>query len=333
MKRIRIAAAALLFSAVLAASGCGVSKEARQDRSAGIVKMNNGEFSGAVESFRAAYNKTGKLSTGFRKDILKYLSEAEFRGGDYQGAADTYDELIRIDGGKPEYWFFRAAAEAGLGNADEARKNFASGREKGNADTPGAEIALSAIASVLEDKGDYDSLSALASDLLGSGWTNPEVYNIQGIVAADQEDDDGAAEAFQKAQEAVKDNTPAQVVAEVRRNQGALAEKQGDFEGALAIFREVLKNYGGDENLKKEIIFLKTRVGDTTEDDFSGIVEEETAESGKEPAESSSAAESTSAAESASAAESTSAAKGTSAAESTSAAKGVSAKAESSGGN
>ena len=117
MKRIRIAAAALLFSAVLAASGCGVSKEARQDRSAGIVKMNNGEFSGAVESFRAAYNKTGKLSTGFRKDVLKYLSEAEFRGGDYQGAADTYDELIRIDGGKPEYWFFRAAAEAGLGNA------------------------------------------------------------------------------------------------------------------------------------------------------------------------------------------------------------------------
>lgn len=294
MKRIRIAASALLFSAVLAASGCGVSKEARQDRSAGIVKMNNGEFSGAVESFRAAYNKTGKLSPGFRKDVLRYLSEAEFRGGDYQGAADTYDELIRIDGGRPEYWFFRAAAEAGLGNADEAKKNFASGREKGNADTPGAEIALSAIASVLEDQEDYDSLSALAGDLLGSGWTNPEVYNIQGIVAADQDDDDGAAEAFQKAQEAVTDKTPAQVAAEVRKNQGALAEKQGDFEGALAIFREVLKNYGGDANLKKEIIFLKTRVGDTTEDDFSGIVEEteaeEAAESGQETAESTSAA-------------------------------------------
>ncbi len=307
MKKIRIAAAALLLAAVFAGSGCGVSREARQDRSAGIVKMNNGEFSGAVESFRAAYSKTGKLSSGFRKDVLKYMSEAQFRGGDYQGAADTYDELIRIDGGKAEYWFFRAAAEAELGNADEAEKNFASGREKGNADTPGAEIALSAIASVLEDKGDYDSLSALADDLLGSGWTTPEVYNIQGIVAAEKEDYDGAAEAFQKAQDAVNDSTPSAVAAEVRRNQGALAEKQGDFEGALAIFREVLQNYGGDENLKKEIIFLKTRVGDTTEDDFSGITEEteaaETDESGTSAPESgSSAAGSKSAAESGSAA-------------------------------
>lgn len=292
MRKYQKIAAVLLIAGLLGTSGCGVSKEARQDRSAGIVKMNNGEFSGAAESFRAAYNKTGKLSPGFRKDVLKYLSEAEFRGGDYESAVETYDTLLEVDGDKAEYWYFRAAAEAELGNIDEAKESFENGRKKGGADTPGAETALSAIAALMESEDSYDDLSALAEDLISSGWTIPEVYNIQGVCAAEKEDYDAAAEAFANAAAAVTDSTPDQVAAEVRRNQGALAEKQGNFEEALAIFREVLENYGGDENLKKEIIFLKTRVGDTTEDDFSNITEETEISTEAESSESESGSES-----------------------------------------
>lgn len=301
----------MLAIAALTAGGCGVPKEARQYRAAGIVKMQNGDYNGAAESLEAAYKQAGHFSGAFEKDVLKYLGEAEYNKGDYAKAVETFNELIRRDGSKAVYLYFRSAANAENNDIDAARKDFDEARKKDrNAKTPGADLALAAIAHNLEESGDYDTLGSLAEGLIGDGWTNPEVYNVLGICAAEAGDYEKAGSDFDDALKACGDDTTSEVAGEIRLNQGTLAEKQGDFESALSIYREVLSTWGGDADLKKEILFLKSRVGDTTEDDFSKIVEEttEAASEGKsvesgESKENSSKAESSGAAKESSSAD------------------------------
>ena len=115
---------AVFFLGVLALcaglTGCQPSKAAKEAREAGIASLDAGDYNAAIQSFEEALEERKGSVGEFEYDILKYRGEAEYRVGDYEAAAHTYDVLIQVDGGRAEYYNLYAMALARSGDWNSA---------------------------------------------------------------------------------------------------------------------------------------------------------------------------------------------------------------------
>lgn len=244
-------------------SGCGgESKEAKEARLSGIEELNAGNYEEAIESFRKALDESDGIVGTFEKDILKYRAEAEYKLEDYQSAANTYEILADIDGGKAEYLYYKAASEAMSGQLENAKKDLAAaddkvnGKKKNNSEVSGVTLAYTALASCARDAGDGELATDCCNQAIERGISGPEIYNQLAMSEMEAGDYDSAMSHYEEAL-SLADADTALII---QQNIAVLYEKQGEFSKALENFEECQASGADTEDVKKEIRFLKSRV-------------------------------------------------------------------------
>ena len=86
--------------------------------------------------------------------------------------------------------------------------------------------------------------------------TSAELLNLLGSIYMKQEKYADAAKAFERAVIAAKGTPELQTTL---YNRAAAYEYAGDFEKAKELFIDYLNQYSGDEEARRELVFLKTR--------------------------------------------------------------------------
>lgn len=96
-------------------------------RGAGIAKMGMGSYEEAVKDFEQALNL--KDAKAFQKDVLSYKATAEYKGGNYQEAGATCEQLSQLDDSQ-ESSYLMGIVELKLDNYEGAKDAFAKAYEK-----------------------------------------------------------------------------------------------------------------------------------------------------------------------------------------------------------
>lgn len=265
---ILVVCSALLFT------GCGTKGKEREElRMSGIAKMDAGDYAGAAEDFEAAIQASSGRVGGFEIDVLKYRAEAEYKLGDYQAAAHTYDVLLEVDKEQPEYLYRAALTKALYGDAKGALDNYLTGveqeKKKPIESGFGRTDVLAAVGEACMDAGLIQEADALYNQAVKDGVAGPAVFNEMGLASMEsakamgEGDEQNAAferavEYFRQAAQAGTDKNDAAVKA-ARFNEAVVYELQRRYARALETFQAYVADYGVDEEAQKEILFLQTR--------------------------------------------------------------------------
>ncbi len=87
-------------------------------RGKGIAYMEAERYDEAVNALNAALAcESGRVSEA-EYDILLYRGEAQMRGGDYDGAIETYTVLLETKGEESQTYYLRGAANIGKGDIE-----------------------------------------------------------------------------------------------------------------------------------------------------------------------------------------------------------------------
>lgn len=254
MRRFVIWAGAALLSASLITGCQSKSKERYTFRDTGIEQLKAEDYEGAIDSFGQALELSKGMVDDFELDVLKYRAEAEYKAGDYEAAAHSYEILVNVDGEKPEYLNFRCLSLALAGKTDEALEAFTKSYAM-DKQAPGSEEALLALGTALENQNRHDDAITLYNLAAGDGIDNPEIYNRMGLCMIDDKDYDQAISYFEKGIRAGEGDA----LAELYFNQAVAYEYKGEFSKALELFERYNSTYGPNEQADREIAFLKTR--------------------------------------------------------------------------
>ena len=247
--------AVLFLVCIMIISGCSDSTNDKHSyRTAGIEKLNAGDYEGAIQSLDQAIQKSSGMVGKFELDVLKYRGEAEYRLEDYEAAAHTYDILIQVDGEKPEYLYLRSICRAALGQWETALIDYDKAREA-DQEPEGAVAALAVVGAALEDAGQTEQAMALYQKAVADGIQSAQVYNRMGMCKLKDEEYGEAIGYFELGLK-LGDETASPSLA---YNRAVAYEYNGDFKLALTYMQEYEDTYGPDENAQREIAFLKTR--------------------------------------------------------------------------
>lgn len=272
-KSLRIGIGVLVMAAVLLAGCKGNTKERDAFRMSGIEKMNNQDYAGAASDFEAAIQaSTGRVGN-FEIDVLKYRAEAEYKLGDYQAAAHTYDVLLEVDGEQVEYLYRNALVKALSKDAQGALDAYLVGvereKKKPSEGSFGRKDVLTAVGEACMEAGYREEADAIYAEAIRDGVAGPEVFNEMGLALiesaktledAEQQNEEyeRAIEYFRQAAQASTDSqNPA--VQSARFNEAVVYELQRRYTRALETFEAYVADYGADEAAQKEILFLQTR--------------------------------------------------------------------------
>ena len=120
------------------------SSKKRQFRQDGIEKLVSGDYTGAIEAFDTALEKSGKKSDGFNSDVLGYRAEAEYKLRDYEAAVHTYGLLLEMKPDTAVYLYAQSMCYAHLGDTDNAIDRYHAGNavQKEDKDEAGRQEAL-----------------------------------------------------------------------------------------------------------------------------------------------------------------------------------------------
>lgn len=272
MKRIML----VLLLCLLSVTGCGDRMTKVKDlRRAGITAMEEEDYQKAAEQFRhaMAYYGTARQE-GTELDILRYLSEAEMCSEDYVSAAETLRRLMEADGRKNEYLNMLAVCVVRSGG--ELEEALALYNEAGdNGDRSEAHRqALYTLGEALSKSGDpalKDQAPALYQKLIDEGGETSGLCLRVGKYYFEAGDYAWAREVFRQGQALADQELLAEGLAEeqaalirstlrdLRFNEAVCLEYEKDYAGALAIMEEIAGEYGEDEALEHEILFLRSR--------------------------------------------------------------------------
>lgn len=272
-RRMRLWGVLAAFSILVLVACSGKGKEREELRMAGIAKMDAGDYAGAAQDFEAAIQASSGRVGSFEIDVLKYRAEAEYKLGDYQAAAHTYDVLLEVDKEEPEYLYRAAFAKALSGDAAGALDNYLAGveqeKKKPIESGFGRQDVLAAVGEACVDAGLSQEADALYDQAIKDGVAGPAVFNEMGLAfiesakAMEEGDEQNAeferaVEYFRQAAQAGTDkNDPA--VKAARFNEAVVYELQRRYTRALETFQAYVADYGADDAAQKEILFLQTR--------------------------------------------------------------------------
>ncbi len=183
-------------------------------------------------------------------DAFREEGITAMKGRDYEAAIKQFDQALELAGskiGKKEIDTLqrRAEAEYSLGDYAAALDSWNILMEN---DPQNEDYKTNAVLCMLET-GQYE-------EALKIGVLQSRVYNKMALDKIKISDYEGALASIEYGM-AVDDGS---VAADLMYNQAAAYEGRGDYEQALQIFQDYVDRYGSDENVEKEISFLKTRV-------------------------------------------------------------------------
>ena len=250
----------LVLAGVMMLSGCGSNKR-EEYRRTGIEQMQSGDYTAALVSFEQALEASKGKVTVLELDVLKYRAEAEYLLEDYEAAAHTYEVLLQVDEENVDYRLYRAMALAESGALDKAVEEYQKAKTilKETPDEAGTARLLTVVkhlGAILEQEADYrDTALLLYQELSDEGYHSSVLYNRMGLNRMEAKDYDGAISLFE--QGLLADD--AQAAKELRYNQAVAYEYKADYKRALELFEAYKAEYGEDEDVAKEINFLRTR--------------------------------------------------------------------------
>lgn len=264
----------------------------RQYRAEGMEKLAAGDYAGAIGSFDTALEKSGKRAEDFNRDVLLYRADAEFLLKDYNAALHTYDLLLETDPNRPEYMYRQSSCYAQMGDTEQAVKRYQEAWAADKKDKPavGRQEALLAAGSACVDAKEYDRAMALYEDAIKDGMEHGEIYNQMGLCQMAAEDYQSAFDLFDKGYQVTnaarnagmsgdearktgdkdkeekdekdeKDDKKAdgELLKELAYNRAVACEHLQQYEKALGLFQDFVKEFGPNEDAEHEIAFLKTR--------------------------------------------------------------------------
>ena len=258
------------------------SSKKRQFRQDGIEKLVSGDYTGAIEAFDTALEKSGKKSDGFNSDVLGYRAEAEYKLRDYEAAVHTYGLLLEMKPDTAVYLYAQSMCYAHLGDTDNAIDRYHAGNavQKEDKDEAGRQEALFAAGGACVDAGEYEKAMGLYQDAIREGVKHGQVYNQMGLCQMAEKDYQGALDSFNQGYETFVTGhslgsgaEPAQAAAalnadaradmallkELVYNRAVAYEYLNQYQKALGLFEDYVSVFGPNEDAEHEIAFLKTR--------------------------------------------------------------------------
>lgn len=190
--------------------------------------------------------KSGKAKDAAIKEGISYLEQ-----GNYEAAIPAFDEAIKYSGGKvgkkeKDGLQYRAEAEYLLKDYEAALYTYTLLIEKD------------------KDRDEYRRMAALCSlelgrfeEALAYEPLAARVYNRMALDFMEKEQYPEALEAIENG----KAKQDQDVMADLSYNEVIAYEKSGDFKRALELLTVYAASYGSDENVERELTFLKTRQG------------------------------------------------------------------------
>ncbi|MBP5325117.1 MAG: tetratricopeptide repeat protein [Pseudobutyrivibrio sp.] len=118
-KKLLILGLTLYMAATMVACG-GPSQKEIDLRDQGIEALDAGDYETAIKLFNKALGCSIGRVSDLEIDINYYKAAAQFKSGDFEGAAATYEALIKYDGDNYEPYFLRGsiyASEREVGKA------------------------------------------------------------------------------------------------------------------------------------------------------------------------------------------------------------------------
>jgi len=256
----------MLASCLLCSCGKNTRKE-KELREQAIGFMEQGNYSAAVARFDEALSyKDGKYGS-LELDILRYKAEAQVLAGDYASAADTYAELRKLDGDKPEYMNLEVICKVRAGESlTKCLQLYEHSCEVDPTGT-GNSQALYVLGSALSKSGDEQfvnkAIELYERALNTEGAQTGELYNRIGSMIFEQGDYDTAIDWFQKGIEFVQNHPEMgeeDVLASLKYNIAICYEYKQEYETAKNLFQEYAQQYGSNEVIEHEIDFLESRI-------------------------------------------------------------------------
>lgn len=179
---------------------------------------------------------------------VEYLNQ-----GNYEAALETLNQAVQKCGkrmGTYEKQILGARAEAQIrtGDYDGALATYETLLKTDSQN----EVYKRGVALCLMEKKDYDGALAL-------GVMQAEIYSRMATDQINEKDYDGALVSVQQGQALAGDND--RVNKELSYDEAILWEHAGDYEKALELFENYAERYGTDDEVSREITFLKTRQG------------------------------------------------------------------------
>jgi len=217
-------------------------KESKAYYLRGCVKLDNGDFDGAVKDFDNSV-KLDKQDYELYINIYKKLAEKGYRtqGEAYlQTVIDSQDKnMTDYDKGRICYY---------LQDYENARNYLETARDENNRDI------MLMLGQTYEALTDFNYAASVYSNYLAS---NPDakMYNQLGLCKMHLIDYQGALEAFDAGLE-LEDTQMTQTLG---FNEIVAYEYLGDFKKAAVLMETYLETYPEDENALREYDFLKTR--------------------------------------------------------------------------
>lgn len=108
-------------------TGCQ-SKESlekeKKYRKAGITKMEEGDYEGAVKSFQKALDQSLAVVGDLEIDICYYKAAAQYKSEDSKGAKETYQALMEYDKKNGSPYYLRGCIYLKEGDIEKAEKDF-----------------------------------------------------------------------------------------------------------------------------------------------------------------------------------------------------------------
>ncbi len=254
-KAVRRIIVLCLLAALMVTGGCSNRERDKQElRLQGIEQLDAGNYEAAIEAFEGALSLSSKVVGEFELDILKYRAEAEYKAGDYKAAAYTYDVLMQVDQGRNEYRTRICRLHILAGQLDDAAEEYKKLYEAAPKDGETIQILLS-LGQALTEQGRSDQAIELYQQAVNGGMENGEIYNRMAVCQLEAGDLDLAIKYLEQGVETGDQS----VMASLFLNQAAAYEKKLDFQRALSILQQYAAAYGADEEIQKEIDFLKSR--------------------------------------------------------------------------
>ncbi len=187
-----------------------------------------------------------------RQELLREGIEL-LDGGSYEEAIKRLDEALEWSKGdigefETNVLLYRADAEYRLKSFDAALNTYEllMGSDENNSDyKKGA-------AQCMVQKGDYDGALAL-------GVIDGYIYNLKAVEKIRAGEYDEALELIEKGKAA------GDAGQDLAFNEAVVWENKGEFARALELFEAYAARYGTDENVERELVFLRSRQGSDTD--------------------------------------------------------------------
>lgn len=174
MKKIRTTLIICLFTtAICLMAGCGGRDEVQLEnelayRQIGIQKLSEGSYQEAVDSFQKALDQSVAVVEELEVDICYYKAQAQYQGGDVEGAIETYTALIDYDKDNVKALYLRGTAYLAQGQTKEALADYQAAADR--------------------EKKDGELHSHIAENLIHAGMNQEAEPYLQAAVGQDGED-------------------------------------------------------------------------------------------------------------------------------------------------